>query len=58
MFMSAASAPTLESVLSSVNVSGIQAGLMTGLKVGLPVMVTFLGIRKGISFFKSMITSA
>lgn len=58
MFMSAATAPTLESVLSSVNVQGIQTGLMTGLKVGLPVMVTFLGIRKGISFFKSMITSA
>lgn len=58
MFLSAASAPTLESVLSSVDVQGIQTGLMTGLKVGLPVMVTFLGIRKGISFFKSMITSA
>lgn len=58
MFLSASTAPTLETVLRGVDISGIQTGLMTGLKVGLPVMVTFLGIRKGISFFKSMITSA
>lgn len=55
MFMTGA---TLESVLSAVDVQGIQDGLMTGLKVGLPVMVTFLGIRKGISFFRSIIESA
>ncbi len=52
--------PMLESIidLSAVDLSGITQTVKEVVPLVLPTVVTFLGIRKGISFFTGLLRSA
>lgn len=56
--MLTATAVDLSSIVTADMVSGVLSQIVGLLPVVLPAMITFLGIRKGISFVMGMLHSA
>lgn len=57
MFM-AATATDLSTVITADMLQGVLDQILGLIPVVIPVMITFLGIRKGVSFVMSMLHSA
>lgn len=56
--MEAAAATMLGDIVTSDMLAGVLNQVIDLLPVVLPVMITFIGLRKGISFVQSMLHSA
>lgn len=56
--MEAAAATMLGDIVTAEMLSGVLDQIIYLLPVILPVMITFIGLRKGISFVQSMLHSA
>lgn len=56
--MEGAAAATLSTIITGDMLGGVLDQIVDLLPVILPVMITFLGLRKGISFVMSMLHSA
>lgn len=51
-------ATTLSTVITAQMLNGVLDEMIGLLPICIPVMITFIGLRKGISFVRGMLTSA
>lgn len=58
LFESGVSPSTVADTVTAEMLQGVLSEVIGLLPVCLPVMITFIGIRKGIAFVKSMLQSA
>lgn len=58
MLTATASATTLSSVITAEMLNGVFSEILALLPVVIPVMVSFLALRKGIAFVRGILQSA
>jgi hypothetical protein len=58
MIMEASSTAVLAKVVTTEMLTGVLSEVTSLLPITIPVMITFIGIRKGIAFVQSMLHAA